>query len=608
VGGSGGSAGSGQQCSSGAQCDDGNECTNDSCSGGTCLHTPKEPPETCANGTKVCKAGTCVNPGCGDGILDAGEECDDGNSSNFDSCTNECKKAKCGDGFIQDGEDCEDLNEDDTDGCTSACKKPGTSDGKVFDPSGDGSQGVKLDEKGNVIIDPNTVVSKVTKPVIWIANSAEGTISKIDTQTLQELARYCTAPGCKSDPSRTTVGLSGDAVVANRATSGTASAVRIATDEVNCIDRNGNGVIDTWKGAGPVPPQFQWQAGQPFSPDECVLWWTDLSPYGGLVRAAGFDAEIGQKGELSTYVYLGIYTTGKLLRLDANTGAVVKDIQVPGYPYGLVVDKDGNVWIQGGVLIKVDVKNGDAVSQHPVQCMYGITADQQGRIYTSGYSEQCVRRYDPKTGENVVVNIGVNGGGVAIDQNGHLWTGQPTGVRIDTNTMQILGTAQAGGHGWAIDSDGRPWSIPLAGSYTAYRHDPNSGVPYSYEVAQPGQGTYTYSDMTGFQLVNAASKGGIFRKTFQGCSPDTLFESLDLKLLAPPNTSTTVSIRVAPSVAELPNAAWKKVASLPPDAMPIPLNVSGGALQVEVAMKSKDLNASPILSSITLTQSNCGKE
>ncbi len=442
--------------------------------------------------------------------------------------------------------------------------------------------------------------------MIWIANSAEGTISKIDTQTLQEIGRYCTAPGCNGDPSRTTVGLSGDIVSANR--SGR-SAARIATDEVNCIDRNGNGVIDTWKGAGPVPPQFQWQAGQPFSPDECVLWWTDLSAYGGLVRAAGFDAEIGEKGELSTYVYLGVFDTGKLLRLDATTGAVVKDIQVPGNPYGLVVDKDGNVWIQAlSALVKVDVKNGDAVSTHPAQCMYGITADPQGRIYTSGYGDQCVRRYDPATGENVAIQIGRNGGGVAIDQNGHLWTGQPTGVRIDTNSMQILGTAQAGGHGWAIDYDGRPWSIPIAGNHTAYRHDPNSGVPYSNQVAQPGLGTYTYSDMTGFQLINAASKGGIFRKTFQGCSPDTLFESLDLKLLAPPNTATTVSIRVAPSVAELPNAAWKKVASLPPDVMPIPLNVSGGALQVEVAMKSQDLNASPILSSITLTQSNCGKD
>jgi len=36
---------------------------------------------------------------CGDGIKDAGEECDDGNFSNFDSCTSECKLNVVGDGI-----------------------------------------------------------------------------------------------------------------------------------------------------------------------------------------------------------------------------------------------------------------------------------------------------------------------------------------------------------------------------------------------------------------------------------------------------------------------------------------------------------------------------
>ena len=37
---------------------------------------------------------------------------------------------------------------------------------------------------------------------IWIANSAEGTVSKIDTRTGDEIGRYRVAPG-ESDPSRT---------------------------------------------------------------------------------------------------------------------------------------------------------------------------------------------------------------------------------------------------------------------------------------------------------------------------------------------------------------------------------------------------------------------
>jgi cysteine-rich repeat protein len=45
---------------------------------------------------------------CGDGHVDAGEQCDDGNTSNNDSCTNSCKTNVCGDGFVQTGtEECD---------------------------------------------------------------------------------------------------------------------------------------------------------------------------------------------------------------------------------------------------------------------------------------------------------------------------------------------------------------------------------------------------------------------------------------------------------------------------------------------------------------------
>lgn len=37
---------------------------------------------------------------CGNGILEAGEDCDDGNASNTDACLTTCEAASCGDGFV----------------------------------------------------------------------------------------------------------------------------------------------------------------------------------------------------------------------------------------------------------------------------------------------------------------------------------------------------------------------------------------------------------------------------------------------------------------------------------------------------------------------------
>ncbi len=72
-------------------------------------------------------------PTCGDGTLDADyEECDDGNESDQDVCTTECKHAVCGDGYVHAGhEACDDGNADDSDTCTSMCELPACGDGVV---------------------------------------------------------------------------------------------------------------------------------------------------------------------------------------------------------------------------------------------------------------------------------------------------------------------------------------------------------------------------------------------------------------------------------------------------------------------------------------------
>jgi len=86
--------------------------------------------EVCGNGG-VCPPGLrCANTGdskicillsCGNGTLDPGEACDDGNTRSGDGCPADCTPP-CGDGVLDPGEACDDGNTLDGDGCSADCR------------------------------------------------------------------------------------------------------------------------------------------------------------------------------------------------------------------------------------------------------------------------------------------------------------------------------------------------------------------------------------------------------------------------------------------------------------------------------------------------------
>jgi cysteine-rich repeat protein len=61
-------------------------------------------------------------PTCGDGVVQAGEECDDGDADDYNGCDRRCVRARCGDGIVQTGEACDDANRDNADACTLVCQ------------------------------------------------------------------------------------------------------------------------------------------------------------------------------------------------------------------------------------------------------------------------------------------------------------------------------------------------------------------------------------------------------------------------------------------------------------------------------------------------------
>jgi len=71
---------------------------------------------------------------CGNGKIDPGEECDDGNKKDGDGCSSSCKLEFCGNGVREPGEQCDDGNAISGDGCSVSCKFEVCGDG-VLQPT-----------------------------------------------------------------------------------------------------------------------------------------------------------------------------------------------------------------------------------------------------------------------------------------------------------------------------------------------------------------------------------------------------------------------------------------------------------------------------------------
>ena len=348
------------------------------------------------------------------------------------------------------------------------------------DPAPDNveADGVTRDPNGYLTLD----ASKAQFDFLWVANDlnySTGLVSKIRTTAFpvapfyREVARYVTVT-CMSDPdhggnegivlgqppaaglcadgisgccaraevvpgangghqpvqvfnnrpSRTAVDLNGDVWVANRAHSnatGQSSVTKIANSLKDCIDRNGNGSIETSSDANNdgiittdcddnnLPDNgatvcVNGQSHEFFGlDDECVLFTTNT---GDTVGRFGRPLALGPGlGQARAYgpsdAWAGTYNDGVFYRIQGKTGAIIATVplqmvnSVPPIPYGAAVDQFGILWAPNGGqsgMYYFDTNNpaNQGYVEFPGGSFYGIAID--------GYTEP-----DPNTGDPVLV-------------------------------------------------------------------------------------------------------------------------------------------------------------------------------------------------------------
>jgi streptogramin lyase len=450
---------------------------------------------------------------------------------------------------------------------------PEATDGLVTTPDG----GLQLNSDG------------ISFTFLYVANSEEGTVSKVNTVNGNEEARYVSALNVASGqpsptarcgnngncPSRTAVDLVGNVWVANRAFGRQGSVTKIANKD--CIDKNGNGTIETSRdvdGSGIIDMD---DSREYFgADDECILFTVPVGGNDSVPRALAVDPFAPIRGVGS--VWVGAHAERRYYQYDASDGSLIKSVDVPHHPYGAVMDRFGVLWstdlsvAEGHLgLVQIISATGTVVGDPiPVprsdRCgdAYGITIDGDDNVWVAGWDCHNASRYTPSTGQWMHVTFPGSGNsrGIAVDRDGWVYVGTSQNGGIvrfryeDGSQMQFFDAQPQGGRGTigvGLDFFGKVWGVNQSSDNTT-RLDPATG---QMELFPVGDGPYTYSDFTGYALRNFTAPQGSYFGTIEGCpslEQSTVWDSFVWDAETPPGTGVRLFVRSAPTIEELPNA------------------------------------------------------
>jgi len=454
-------------------------------------------------------------------------------------------------------------------------------------------------------------------PFIWVPN-LEGSVSKIDTITGNELGRYITSPFPRTDsgdPSRTTVDLEGNCWVGNRRAG---TVVKIGLFENGkWIDRNADGICQTstdLNNDGNISPDEILLWGQ----DECVLMEVSLVPgfvgvyvpgtYNGTYdRNTGGTAPRGLAVDSLNNLWASTYTGKKFYYIDGETGSILRteSYTFSHYSYGAVIDQYGKVWSSGitsNTLIRMDPSVTPATFEiltFPYM-VYGIGLDYNDHLYVSHYSItklSCVN-INTMTVEWVIDNPELYGGrGVVATSDNNIWVAASLRnkvLRFNENgtlfNMFIVGNTPTG---VAVDSEGKVWACNY-GDINISRIDPVTNAIDLKKGLINSIGHYSYSDMTGIVVRTITTKTGTWTVVHDCHMEDAAWGKISWTADEPEGTQITVKVR---SSKDLLNwSDWETVSN----GEMLLLTPPGQYLQIETTLKLLMGGISPILYDLTV--------
>jgi streptogramin lyase len=459
-------------------------------------------------------------------------------------------------------------------------------------------------------------VESTTLPFIWVPNSNEGTVSKVDTRTGRELGRYRTGPSTNGDPSRTTVDLYGNCWVGNR---NTGTVVKMGLlENGQYMDRNYNGIIETSRdlnGDGDITGNeiLSWAS------DECVIYEVVLIPgsegtyipgqyQGSYANDYWNPGPRGIAVDAYNNIWGGCYGSKKLYYIDGSTGQILKVIDVSSVnhtSYGAVVDEDGILWSSGqdkNHVLRLNPTNDSFVTIALPHHVYGLGLDRSGHLFVSGWQNSKLSRINVSTTTVDWTKDGVyESRGVACTDDGDVWTANsgPGTVTRWTNDGIVKATIPVGNQptGVAVDAEGKVWVVDNGDEYI-HRVDPDTNtVDLSKRII--GTTHYGYSDMTGIVSRTATTRIGtwsVIHNTKQFNSPWGV-----VSWTSSEPAGMFLKVRVRSSNDRQRWSLWEDVMNY----KALRITPEGRYLQVMATLQSMEEEASPILYDLTVNPSPC---
>lgn len=407
-----------------------------------------------------------------------------------------------------------------------------------------------------VLVSGSISLVALAGPFIYVGNTGEDTVSKIDVATNQEVARYAAwfTSGANSVPPRS---------YAN--TSNGPAPSRIATDSAGnayVLDRffeqplgvgqttppgqtPGNwhlpvllkiaatgGVpgTSTSSGAGPTavlqmldnnPTDNHISAGE--AKDVRIVWAKEIGAP-GLYTKGGDEGALGRALCMDTTgnLWVGMYNTNRYYEVDPATGTVIGGpINTPGHtPYGCQVDTNGKLWSvsASSSLAEIDTKNLSTpakIHYHAGQ-NYAVAVSNdcsstppKVKVYMSDLMGKNYITYDPQAPPASaftypppgITPFNVASYAIAVDSQGNIISGSVNGqvMKISPSGSVLWNTGNGGQpvtnlHGLIVDGNDDIWAVNCANVGQAIKYTGGSGTWTSGQTVTIGALPYTYAN------------------------------------------------------------------------------------------------------------------